>query len=107
MQSSLGATRETTEVAQSGPTSSSFRQARGGASPIQRYMGLGILVALFALWAVTLPGKFLTGQNLLSLLNNETITVIIALGILFPLAAGVFDISIAGIMTLSVTVVTL
>ncbi len=82
-------------------------RGRGSASTVQRYMGLAILAALFAVWTVTLPGQFLTQENLLSVLNNETVTVLVALGILFPLAAGVFDISIAGVLTLSVTTVTL
>jgi ribose transport system permease protein len=81
-------------------------RGRGSATAYERFLGLIILVIVFVLWWVTLPGEFLTTSNLLGVVNNQTITAIVALGVLIPLAAGVFDISIAGIITISVVIVT-
>ena len=38
--------------------------------------------------------------------NDQSIQAIISIGLLFPLASGVFDVSIAGLMTLAVVSVT-
>src|SRR5215218_2337994 len=75
-------------------------------SLLERYGGLGLLLAMIVLFSVTLPGKFLTYDNLMGVVSNQTIGGIMALALLLPLAAGVFDISIGGAMTLSVVMVT-
>jgi ribose transport system permease protein len=61
---------------------------------------------MIVLFSVTLPGKFLTYDNLMGVVSNQTIGGIMALALLLPLAAGVFDISIGGAMTLAVVMVT-
>jgi len=76
------------------------------ASFFERYGGVVLLAGMIVLFAVTLPGKFLTYDNLIGVVSNQTIGGIVALGLLLPLAAGVFDISIGGVMTLAVVVVT-
>ena len=75
-------------------------------SLLERYGGLGLLLAMIVLFSVTLPGKFLTYDNLIGVVSNQTIGGIMALALLLPLAAGVFDISIGGAMTLAVVLVT-
>lgn len=77
-------------------------RARRQASLVERFAGPGLLLAMFVVFAVTMPDKFPTYNNLIAVVNNQTITVIVALGLLVPLAAGVFDISIGGILTLAV-----
>jgi ribose transport system permease protein len=57
-------------------------------------------------FTLTLPGTFLTYSNLIGVVSNQTIGGIMALSLLLPLAAGVFDISIGGSMTLAVIFVT-
>jgi ribose transport system permease protein len=67
-----------------------------------RWSGPVLLVAMIVLFTILEPGVFLTESNLLAVANNQAITAIVALGLLFPLASGVFDISIGGVITLSV-----
>ena len=67
-----------------------------------RWSGPVLLLAMIVLFTLLEPGVFLTESNLLAVANNQAITAIVALGLLFPLASGVFDISIGGVITLSV-----
>jgi len=76
------------------------------ASVLERFGGLVILAAMFALFSATLSGSFPTYDNLIGVVANQTIGGIMALALLLPLAAGVFDISIGGAMTLAVIMVT-
>jgi ribose transport system permease protein len=72
---------------------------------LERYTGVILLIALFFFFAVTQP-SFLTSDNLIGVLSNQAIAGIVALGLLVPLATGVFDISIGGMMTLAVVLST-
>lgn len=67
-----------------------------------RWSGPVLLIAMMVVFTILEPGVFLTESNLLAVANNQAITAIVALGLLFPLASGVFDISIGGVITLSV-----
>jgi ribose transport system permease protein len=80
---------------------------RHQASLVERFAGPALLVAMFLAFSATLPDVFPTYNNLIAVVNNQTITAMVALGLLVPLAAGVFDISIGGILTLSVIFSTL
>jgi ribose transport system permease protein len=73
---------------------------------IERYTGVVILVVLAVAWVITLPDTFPTLANLRSVANNQAITFIMCMGVVMVLSAGVFDISIAGMMTLSVVFTT-
>jgi ribose transport system permease protein len=75
-------------------------------SLLERYGGLGLLALMIVIFSITLPGKFLTYDNLIGVVSNQTIGGIMALALLLPLASGVFDISIGGAMTLAVVLVT-
>src|SRR4051794_1747477 len=61
------------------------------------YVWLGIIV-LFSLWA---PDTFPTVATAKQILNSNAITALAALSITIPLAARVFDLSFAGVMTLT------
>src|SRR3954454_18221882 len=73
---------------------------------LERYSGLVLLALMFVVFTIALPGKFLTYDNLIGVVSNQTIGGIMALALLLPLASGVFDISIGGAMTLAVVLVT-
>lgn len=75
------------------------------ASLVERFAGPALLVVMFVGFSIAMPATFLTYNNLIAVVNNQMITAIIALGLLLPLAAGVFDISIGGMMTLAVVCV--
>jgi ribose transport system permease protein len=73
---------------------------------IEKYAGVIVLVALFAYFAISNPSQFLSYNNIVGVLGNQAIAGIIALGLVAPLAAGVFDLSVSGVMTVSVVAVT-
>ena len=75
-------------------------------SLLERYGGVALLALMIVIFSITLPGKFLTYDNLIGVVANQTIGGIMALALLLPLASGVFDISIGGAMTLAVVLVT-
>jgi ribose transport system permease protein len=54
------------------------------------YVGIGLFV-LFSLWV---PSTFLTSTTLKSLLDEQAVTAIVAIGMVIPLAAGAFDLSV-------------
>jgi ribose transport system permease protein len=80
--------------------------SRKFASVSERWVGVVVLAGLFVIFAATLPGRFLTYNNLVGVIGNQAIAAIVALGLIVPLAGGVFDLSVAGVMTLSVVSVT-
>ena len=68
--------------------------------------------ALPAVWillaigfAIALPDTFLTGRNLSNILGSQAVIVVLTLGILIPLTAGDFDLSVAFGLTLSAMVI--
>jgi len=73
---------------------------------LERYSGLVLLALMFVVFTIALPGTFLTYDNLIGVVSNQTIGGIMALALLLPLASGVFDVSIGGAFTLAVVVVT-
>ena len=75
-------------------------------SLLERYGGLIILAGMFVIFTATLHGQFLSYSNLIGVIGDQTIAGIMSLALLLPLAAGVFDISIGGSMTVSVVLVT-
>lgn len=77
------------------------RQWGGANGIISAYTGVLLLVEMCLVFALTLGEKFLSYQNLTGMLASLAISGIVSVGILLPLAAGVFDVSIAGTMTLS------
>lgn len=80
--------------------------SRGRASFTQRFAGLFFLIALIAIFAIAKPSVFFTYNNFVGIVGNSATLGILAVGLLAPLAAGVFDLSIAGSMTLSIVAVT-
>jgi ribose transport system permease protein len=66
-----------------------------------KYSGLyvwGVLVIIFALW---IPDLFLNFDNFKTILTFQAISTIVALGLIVPVAAGAFDLTIAGTLTVS------
>src|SRR6266851_5465683 len=53
-----------------------------------------VLVVLVLVFSVWVPETFLTWTTLRSLLAQQAVTAIVALGLVVPLAAGVYDLSI-------------
>src|SRR5260370_11142509 len=79
--------------------------------------GYGVFVdwferlALLLVWGVTIaifgalrPDTFLTWSNCSTILGSQSAIVVIALGLIIPLTAGDYDLSIASGLTLAATV---
>ncbi|MFG2874640.1 ABC transporter permease [Streptomyces sp. NPDC048337] len=55
---------------------------------------LALAALLFLVFSLTLPGTFPTRDNISSILSNQSIPAILALGATIPIATGKFDLSI-------------
>jgi ribose transport system permease protein len=63
-----------------------------------RYALVGIVIAIFVLFTVMLPGIYSTPQNILSMLSSQSVSLILTLAVLLPLRTGDFDLSVAANM---------
>ena len=72
---------------------------------LDRFSGLYVWAALIVIFAFWIPHLFLTTDNFKIILGDQAITAMLALGLILPFAAGVFDLSIAALVGLSVAVV--
>lgn len=59
-----------------------------------KYSGIYIWIALIVLFSILVPQTFFTAQTATSIIGNEAVTIIVAVGLLFSLSAGGFDLSI-------------
>jgi len=72
---------------------------------MDRFSGLYVWAALIVIFGLWVPNLFLTAINARIVAGAEAITAIVALGLIVPVAAGAFDLSIGGTVGLSVCVV--
>ncbi len=62
---------------------------------------VAVWLALIALFGALRPDTFLTWPNLSTILGSQAVLVVVTLGLIVPLTANDFDLSIAFVMTLS------
>jgi ribose transport system permease protein len=87
------------------PETTHEEKTSGGFSlGLDRFSGLYVWAALIILFALWVPTTFLRANNLSIVAGQSAITAMLALGIIIPLAAGVFDLSFAGVAGVSVAV---
>ncbi|MCB8884124.1 ABC transporter permease [Acidisoma cellulosilytica] len=78
--------------------------ARGPSLLIKRTEQFGLIVVwllLVAVFGALRPDTFLTWANLSTILGSQAVLVVVTLGLIIPLTANDFDLSIAFVMTLS------
>lgn len=75
---------------------------RGLLSP--RWYGFYLLILMIIGFSLALPETFPTVDNMRAIAGNQAILAIIAIALVLPLACGVFDLSIASVMTLAAIV---
>jgi ribose transport system permease protein len=68
---------------------------------VGRYAVVLALLALIVVFSILRPDTFFTTGNLQSILITESVLIILALGLLVPLASGEFDLSIASVLGFS------
>jgi ribose transport system permease protein len=66
-----------------------------------RYALVFVLAALIVVFSLLRPDTFFTSGNFQSILTTEAVLVILALGVILPLAAGEFDLSVAAVLGFS------
>ncbi|WP_345568046.1 ABC transporter permease [Streptomyces plumbiresistens] len=71
------------------------RRGRLESIGIGRFSGVVVFVAMFALFALWVPDAFLTSTTWRTIADANAITAILAISLLIPLSAGVYDLSIA------------
>lgn len=67
-----------------------------------RFSGLYVMAIVIVFFSIVLPETFPTTTTLKGVANDQAITAILALALIIPLAAGVYDLSIAGMLGFSV-----
>jgi ribose transport system permease protein len=60
----------------------------------QRISAIYLLVLLLVIFSIWVPGTFLTTSTLKSILGDYSVTALVAVGLVIPLAAGAFDLSV-------------
>lgn len=66
-----------------------------------KYSGLYVWALLVIIFAIWIPDLFLNLDNFKTILSFQAISTIVALGLIIPVAAGAFDLTIAGTLTVS------
>lgn len=61
----------------------------------RRFGGFWVLAAMVLIFGIAVPDTFLTTLTLQTTLSDSAITGLLALGVMFPLVTGIFDLSIA------------
>jgi len=75
------------------------QRARWSPSRILATQGLLILcVLLVAVFGIILPNTYLSAFNIRSVLGTQSVTALLALGVMIPLAAGNYDLSIGYVL---------
>ncbi len=72
---------------------------------LDRFSGLYVLLLLVVAFSIWMPDTFATTRTLRSVADEQAITAIVSLALVVPLAAGVFDLSVAALLGFSVCVV--
>lgn len=89
----------------SAPTHAAAPAERAAHKPLTyRLEQFGLIIvwlALIAVFGYLKPDTFLTWSNLSTILGSQAVLVVVTLGLIIPLTANDFDLSIAFIMTLS------
>jgi ribose transport system permease protein len=79
----------------------SFADRLKSALSVQKISGVYVLLAMIVLFSIWVPETFLSWDTARQILNNNAVGAMAALALIVPLAAGVFDISVPYVMTLS------
>ncbi len=70
---------------------------------VHKYAVIGVWIVLIAVYSIIMPDTFATWTNISSMLGSKSVVAVIALGIMIPLIAGDYDMSVAANATLTST----
>ncbi|MEQ9639170.1 MAG: ABC transporter permease [Alphaproteobacteria bacterium] len=89
-------------------TSQDKRQSRAGSSFVRYAERFGLIVVwliLIGIFGLTTPGTFLSWPNFSTIFGSQAVLVVVTLGLIIPLTANDFDVSIANVMTMASMIV--
>lgn len=87
-------------------TGSSGSEGRAWVAELAPRLGLvGVWIAVIAVFALLRPDTFFTTQNLQTTLSTQAVPLMVALALTPGLAAGEYDLSVGGVMGLSLVLV--
>src|SRR5437764_13513711 len=75
--------------------STEVRSARRPLDGAGRFSGLFVWALVIVVFAIWVPGTFMTTQNVQLIAGDQSVTAMLAIGLTIPLAAGVFALSCA------------
>jgi ribose transport system permease protein len=78
---------------------------RGMSTHFERYGALGVLVITFIVFSILRPDTFPTTDNVKTLLISQGVVAVVTIGLLLPMAAGEFDLSIGFVVSFTGIVV--
>ena len=81
------------------------RSRKGFLRDPERYALIGVWILLIAFFIAVVPETFPTTANLSNMLGSQAVLLILALGLIIPLRANIYDLSVASVLTLSAVVV--
>ena len=71
----------------------------------ERFALIGVWIALIIFFIIVVPETFPSTANLSNMLGSQAVLLILALGLIIPLRAGDYDLSVASVLTLSAVIV--
>lgn len=90
-------TQSLTRTSEVAPRRSGFRFRREA----ERFSVVVAWIVIVAIFGALRPGTFLTVGNMGTIFGSDAVLVVLTLGLLLPLRAGDYDLSVAGTLTLS------
>lgn len=81
------------------------RKLRGTPAEPERFALLGVWIVLIVAFSVMIPDIFPTTANVSNMLASQVVLLILAIGLLYPLRAGDYDLSVASTLNLATVVV--
>jgi len=86
---------------QTAPASEATKPKRKLNLGIDKYSGLYVWALLVIIFSIWIPSLFLNLDNAKTVLSFQAISTVLAIGLLAPVAAGAFDLTISATMTVS------
>ncbi|GAA2865842.1 ABC transporter permease [Pseudonocardia halophobica] len=90
--------------ASAAPAPSARRKRKAPAEP-ERFALLGVWAVLIVAFSLVVPQTFPTAANVSNMLSSQVVLLILAIGLLYPLRAGDYDLSVAATLNLATVVV--
>jgi ribose transport system permease protein len=71
----------------------------------ERFALIGVWIALIIFFIIVVPDTFPTTANLSNMLGSQAVLLILALGLIIPLRANIYDLSVASVLVMSAVIV--